>query len=453
MNDNRLNSLWLAESIRLTEQQSGPLADADANRKARAASTDISQRIIERARLLAQRDGLQEAQHQWLQGAKLAGLLLILFALASGAGLAFAALGDGSQPVNIFWALGSLLGLNLLMLLLWLLGTLFTPNSIGSALGRVWLWLTGKFSRNARSIQLVPALMILLNRQRAARWGIGLLVHGFWTLVGLSSLIVLLALLTTRHYDFIWQTTLLSGDSFISITHLLGAIPAWFGFPIPNADTILASGNSVLDIETVRSTWASWLVGVLVIFGLLPRAFLTIFCLLRWHFSRAKLALDLTLAENIILAERLQPTSERLGVTDSATEVLHQHQRQPLNLVANGLLLVAIELDNSHHWPPVLPDDVQNAGILNDRYQRHQLLDQLQLAPAARLLIVCDPLRSPDRGTLNLIAELADNAADTRVWLINDRPLDESRLQHWRDALKTLGLQEADLSWLENIDD
>lgn len=45
----------------------------------------------------------------------------MLLALLAGASLALGALGDGRQPVNVFWALGSLLGLHLLSLLAWLL--------------------------------------------------------------------------------------------------------------------------------------------------------------------------------------------------------------------------------------------------------------------------------------------------------------------------------------------
>ena len=68
---------------------------------------------------------LTVALTRWLQGARLALVLLAVVAVISGAGLAFAALGNGLTPVNVFWALGSLLGLNLILLISWALGLLF----------------------------------------------------------------------------------------------------------------------------------------------------------------------------------------------------------------------------------------------------------------------------------------------------------------------------------------
>src|SRR5690606_12789415 len=127
------------------------------------------------------RDGLIDAQRHWLQGARLAALLLAVLALLGGAALAFAALGDGSRPVNVFWALGSLLGLHLLSLLGWLPGLMLAADS-GGALGRLWLWLCSRLARDARSVQLAPALLVLLQPARLTRWGLGAVIHGFWVL-------------------------------------------------------------------------------------------------------------------------------------------------------------------------------------------------------------------------------------------------------------------------------
>jgi hypothetical protein len=124
-------------------------------------------------------------------------------------------------------------------------------------------------------------------------------------------------------------------------------------------------------------------------------------------------------------------------------------------LESDGALLVAIELDEQHPWPPKLPASVKNAGILDSRESRHKLLEQLTRFPPARLAIACDPRRSPDRGSLALIAELARSATATRVWLLQAPPgqaLDAERLGDWHTALQQLDLAFADcapLNWLE----
>jgi len=452
---NRLQRLWLCETLRLREEQAGPLEDREANRHAQQSASQLADRIEARAIWLSNRDGQLQAQQHWLQGARLAGLLLVLLALLGGSGLAVAALGDGLRPVNVFWALGSLLGLNLLLLLAWTLALLLSRDSAG-ALGHLWLWLSAKLARDAQAAQLAPALLLMLQRQRLSRWGLGVLVHGFWLLTLLTALLTLLALLTTRRYGFVWESTLLGSDSFIALTQALGSLPALLGFSLPDAELIRASGADALSNESARLNWAGWLVGVLLVYGLLPRLALLLLCLWRWQRASATLSLDLSLPGYSLLRERLQPSSERLGVCDPAPAQLHQAQTGSSTLDSQGALLVAIELDPQRSWPPALPAGISDAGIIDSREQRNQLLDQLTRFPPARLLIACDPRRSPDRGSLTLLGELARTASAARIWLLQPpagEALDSARLSDWHQALDQLHVPYSDsapLNWLEH---
>jgi hypothetical protein len=448
-----LQNLWLTETIRLREEHAGPLDDLEANRLARAAGGDLPSRIARRALWLAERDGLTAALKHWLQGARLALVLLMIFAVLSGAGLAFAALGQ--TPVNVFWALGSLLGINLILLLSWALGLIFAGEH-GATLGRLWLWLSEKFARDAKAAQLAPALLLLLQRKKLNRWALGALVNGLWLLAMLSALILLLTLMATRRYGFVWETTILGADTFIHVTQALGYLPSLLGFNVPTEEMIRASGAGALNIESARQAWATWLVGVLVVYGVLPRLLLALFCLWRWNSGKAALRLDLNLPGYAQLRERLMPTSERLGVNDPEPAQLHRIESNVGERASEGALLVAIELDEQRPWPPALPKNVSNAGILDSRESRYKLLEQLSRFPPARLAIVCDPRRSPDRGSLALIAELARNAGATRIWLLQAPPgeaLDGQRLGDWHAALQQLDLPFADcapMNWLES---
>ncbi|MFJ7796437.1 DUF2868 domain-containing protein [Pseudomonas sp. NPDC096950] len=449
-----LNNLWLTETIRLREEHAGPLDDLEANRLARNAGGDLPSRIQRRALWLAERDGLSVALKHWLQGARLALLVLAILAVVSGAGLAFAALGDGQVAVNVFWALGSLLGLNLILLLSWALGLMFA-GSHGATLGRLWLWLSEKLARDAKAAQLAPALLLLLQRHKLNRWAVGVLINSLWLLAMLSALAILLTLMATRRYGFVWETTLLSADTFVAMTQALGALPSLLGFNVPTVEMIRASGDTALNIESARQAWATWLVGVLVVYGVLPRLLLALFCLWRWKTGQAGLRLDLNLPGYAQLRERLMPTSERLGISDAAPDQLHRVESSVSDLHSEGALLVAIELDDQRPWPPPLPKSVSDAGILDSRESRHKLLEQLSRFPPARLAIACDPRRSPDRGSLALIAELARNATATRVWLLQaptGEALDAARLGDWHVALQQLELPFADcapMNWLE----
>lgn len=448
--------LWLSETIRLREEHAGTLEDAEANRLARADAADLAERIQQRALLLARRDGQWQALLHWLQGARLAGVLLALLALLSGFGLALAALGDGSRPINVFWALGSLLGLNLLMLLGWLLGLLLTRDNPG-ALGRLWLWLSEKLARDASAAQLAPALLLMLQRQRLTRWGLGLMVNALWALAMLAALVTLLLLLATRRYGFVWETTILGGDTFIALTQAIGALPALLGFSLPDIDVIRASGDAAIASEAARQSWAGWLVGVVLVYGLLPRLLLALLCLWRWQSGKNRLKLDLDLPGYSLLRQRLQPDSERLGICDLAPAALHQPQGGATTQAGSGALLLGIELDEHRPWPPTpLPKSVADAGVIDSREQRRQLLEQLTRFPPERLAIACDPRRSPDRGTLALLGELARCASATRIWLLPPAPgesLDSARLADWHQAIANLGLTHGDtapLNWLES---
>lgn len=448
-----LDRLWLAEAVRLTEAHAGLLEDAEANRRARAAGGHLAARVVLRAESLAAREGLRDALTHWRQSSSLLLLLLALAALLAGAGLGFAALGDGARSVNVFWALGSLLGLHLLSLLVWAVSLVSRPGA--GALGRFWLWGSAKLARDLRAAQLAPALLSLLERARLARWGFGLLVHGFWLLVLVSALLSLLLLFSARRYGFNWETTLLSAESFVAFTHLIGTLPSLLGFPVPDAETVRASGGSALLQEPARRAWAGWLLGALLAYGVLPRLLLGAFCFWRWRRGIRSLQLDLGLPEYQVLRERLLPSSESLGISDPAPAELPAQAHAATAGQGAGSLLVAVELDEGQPWPPPLPAGIVDAGVANNRQQRHRLLEQLSRQPAARLLIACDPRRSVDRGTLKFIAELARSAAATRVWLVPPAAataVEPARVQEWRAALASLGLdvaEEMPRAWLE----
>lgn len=224
---------------------------------------------------------------------------------------------------------------------------------------------------------------------------------------------------------------------------------------MPDAELIRASGDAALASEAARHAWAGWLVGVLLVYGVLPRALLGLLCLWRWKRGLAHLDLDLDDPCYSLLRERLMPASERLGVSVAAPDWLPEPQGGQSSQEAAGAVLVAVELDDRRPWPPKLAEGVADAGILDDGQQRRRLLEQLTRYPPARLAIACDPRRSPDRGTLALLGELARCAASTRIWLLQAPPgeaLDSDRLGDWHAALERLQLPHGEtspLAWLE----
>lgn len=94
--------------------------------------------VIARNLAIAQREGLVSTARRWQSNAVLAMVVLALLAILVGWSAGRGALGDGSQPVNLFWALGALLGLNALTFIVWVLAMLFGHRSSG-LIGRLVL--------------------------------------------------------------------------------------------------------------------------------------------------------------------------------------------------------------------------------------------------------------------------------------------------------------------------
>lgn len=450
------NSLWLAEAVRLQEEQQGVLADSEAIRQAKVVAGDLQQRIITRAQWLAKKTDLLIVQQSTITAMHWAIRILCVLAVFMGIGLVLPTFSAQDHTINIFSALGCLLGLNLLMLVVWLVGTLIGGKSINQ-IGRFGLWLTSKLTGKKQAAQLMPALLTLLHQKRLERWWFGRLTNGLWLLASLIATISLLILLATQRYGFIWQTTILNVDTFVTVVHGLGALPHILGFPIPSDELIRQSGDIAVMTDTARQIWAAWLVGILIVYGILPRLILFILCSLLWKYGYQRLTLNLSLPSYALLKSRLLPDKEMIGVTDTVPNDWFELAAVTSNWSEQGAVIVGIELEHDHFWPPLLPKGVIDVGVIESREQRKRLLEQLTLKPVAKLLIVCDPKRSVDRGTLSLITELAHCAAMTKVSLLADQQTDPERLLDWQQALDQLQLTYSELpallAWLGEDND
>ena len=435
---------WLAEAIRLRDEEAGPLDDREAVAAARASRGDVEARVVCRAVLLGEREGLSSAIATWRSRSRLVLMLASAFAVVSGFGAALTVLGDGTRAVTVVSALGGLLGLHFLSLFLWVAGLSLGGRDTGGALGRAWLWLSSRRAGPA-AVCVAKALINVLARTGLLRWWLAVVTHGLWLLALCGALVGLLVTLSARRYGFVWETTILPADAFVYVVRLIGWLPAQIGFAVPDAAAVRASGAVAVSDESARIAWSSWLLGCVVIYGIMPRALLWIMCLTLWRIGRARVRLDLALPGYAVLAARLVPASERIGVTDADPGRIERPRIGGAHVVDGAsALIVGLELPAEAQWPPPLPGGVRDAGVIDSRDQRKRLFADLEADPPARLLIACDARQTPDRGSLELIAELSRNAGDSRVWLMGvdggDGAQRGVRTQHWREALLEIGM-------------
>ena len=78
-------------------------------------------------------------------------------------------------------------------------------------------------------------------RARLLPWLLGAVSHAIWLLALGAALITLLAMLATRRYDFVWETTILDPRYVEQLALWLGSVPGMLGLPTPDAALIRAS--------------------------------------------------------------------------------------------------------------------------------------------------------------------------------------------------------------------
>jgi hypothetical protein len=439
---------WQAEAVRLREAHWGPLEDRAACQAALRRPADLQDRILARAAWLAEHGELHDRLVQWAVGARWALALLWLCACLAGIGTAAAVLGQGQ--VNLALALLGLLGLHALTFLIWLAGWLpGLPDS--TTLSRLWLWLTRRLVRGPDGALAAQAFLSLLGRARAWKTAIGLISHGAWTAAFLGAVPTLLLLLSARRYTFHWETTLLSPDAFVGATRALGHLPGLLGFPAPDDAQIAASLGPQPLAAGVQADWSLWLIGCIVVWGLLPRLLALFACVLHLRRRLARLTVDPGLPGWLDLRERLLPTHASLGI-DRPAPAAGGTASTVAPSAAGGAhaAVLAYELGPDLAWPPAgLPDGVADLGRCDSREDRARIRALLR-APPAHLLFVCDARLTPDRGAAAWLDELRRSCPDLRALCLGGTP---QRLRAWQDILSQQAVSRIPSldGWLEHI--
>ncbi len=439
---------WLAETLRLREVHQGPLSDSAEVRRARASVGNLADMILHRAAWLGKREQLDTTLKQWTIGARWALVLMMAGAVFLGAGAAMGVLGNGLRPVNIILALTAALGLHAITFVLWLLTFLPHAGKRGAWLGQCWLWVTRKLARGPNASLAPRALAGVLERNGSLPWALGAISHGLWSITLCSLLATMLALLSTRRYTFVWETTLLSPETFVHLTHAIGWLPGLIGFSMPAADIVRASNGLDTVPASAQALWSAWLIGAIVVYGLVPRLAALALSVILTLVRLRSLRLDSSLPGYAELRQRLTPTSER-GVVDGPAGplVVPRAHSLPADTPTFGrTLAVALELPSDTSWPPAtLPPGMVDAGVVDSRAQRNALLDRLASQPAHHVLIACDARQTPDRSALAFIGEIAGLAHTTQVVLLDTAPAPNdanppSRAELWAKLLDSLGL-------------
>lgn len=411
--------VWLCEAIHLRESQWGPLDDSKARLLAQQERSPLA-KVVSRAQTLSHAIGLTTTIKTLSAAGWFAVFFILIAAVIGGTSLALSALGAGTQPVNIVWALISLLGLNILSLTLWCL-SLLSPTASGGRLVQLWPWLTRKLARGPNMGLAVQAWWSVWHQAHATRWLLSTGTHLIWMTLSVAATVTLLLALSTRQYDFVWETTVLSSEVFVKWIGYLSFVPQWLGFAVPDHDMVRVSSSvSQQNAELSRRLWSGWLLGCLLIYGVLPRVFFALLSgLILKRYSRLKP--DLSSPYYSAVLSRMP----EFGVQTDGAKPLesifktvldrNNNENDPWN---SEHLLIAIELDPTDEWPPAGIGAALSFAIpVDSKASRQQTLLNTANTRPHSLVVACDARHSPDRGTLRLIADLSACSKRTLVWL------------------------------------
>ncbi len=409
-----LRDSWLCEALRLKETQWGQLDDRAACLRAAHEPTAMRQ-IAARANLLGETTGVSLALGRVQSGLWVALIVLLAIAVLVGGSAVSAALGTGSQSVNVVSALVVLLGVNLFSLVLWLFTLLIGAGS-GGWLAQSWQWLVRKLATGPEVALAGQAWWSIWQQAGGLRWVLSSVTHASWLVASLAMLAVLFFMLSMRHFSFAWETTLLSADSFVALTHFLGAVPQWFGVAIPDSEMVRASGHLSTNSMRAQTLWASWLMGAVACYGVLPRALLLLASLAMvaraWPHTQPQLKSPYYQA----LLTKMQPAAlSPEGLPPPTVKPAYPPSRKEANSTTPAMM-TGIELESA--WPPLgLGGAIVHTVMIDSRDTRNMALGHVAQLNPRRLVIACDARQTPDRGTLRLIAELSSYASKTLVWL------------------------------------
>lgn len=352
-----------------------------------------------------------------------------------------------ANVVNFFYVLVCLLGFHTVMLLGWLIFTVINRGSQSPSL--ITSFISPKALIRGKD-DVIQAAVELYDEQlhhTGMRWYLSKFSHQLWLATLTGMLFAIIFLLIVRQYSFSWESTLLSDQALMSLTHWLGWLPSLVGFHVPDTEAIIQSrlATEAMPLSIARQ-WASLLIGSLLMYGIVPRAIAWALCALM--FNRQKMKIDL----NLPYYQKILNFWQR-KVVDADDFVEKIQAVAPVAKISTGnKLVVLLEYKHSNpHWYQaagqafIHPAPVE-FGVLDDREDMDKILQYLE-QHEVQVLVGIHAKALPDRGTMRKLDKIATHAKQgVIVQLLEDTSImekqDSVRRQQWQAALaeRNIGL-------------
>lgn len=437
----------IAEQIRVIEETQGAIPHIP------TASTglDFSSWLQARNQTLEQQPAVATALQHAPQIFRRLLLAVLIIAALAGAVTCAKSLANAGTQLNIFWVLGVLLGLSWISLLLWLLTLLLHRDQAGLVAPLFSKLLDRFLPERPGPTATQAASRIWFQKIFIAHPGgmrLGWITHLIWSAYLLGGVVGLLLLFTTRQFDFVWESTLLDGASFVRITQSLTPPLAALGLPVPDATQILTSSIDTANTGTAdtRRTWALFLLGCVLIYGLLPRLLIGLICLLAEGRLRTRESLDTSQAYYVKLQREFWPQGSRARVLDADDHPPDMQNKTSFSVtpLPQNCLWLGLELPQQFSLPEAVRAQEGFINILDERtLEQARIATQKKSAPVALLI---DSNKAADRGLQRIVTQLAESVGPKNLWLVlrspntTDNKSTDNKWQSWLHTAARAGL-------------
>ncbi len=420
----------LTELVRLLEQRGHlfPTDPAAITAQLRQVDGNVSDKLHRRATLIdrnhALADRLQQHHHhrQWLFYAALA--IWAVLGFVSTYGLM------QQSAVNFFVLLIGVLGVNTIMLIIWLANIILRRPS--------YYPISSLFQLIGRNDTVHQAMMQLEhepNFRPYTTWRQNVVTHQLALSGLLGMFIAALLLLLVRQYRFTWESTLLSHETFTRLIQLLAWLPEKLGFDVPNTAAVLASRNQLDEVNA--AAWGGLLLGSLLCYGIVPR--LIAWAISAWQTKRhpPQLNLNLPYYQNIT-----QKWQRRIVDNDSDYTPDPIRVSPPVpSQTANQYWAIAIDIapPQPQWYQHQLGHEWLDYGVIASRDEWAELAKRAT-GQSVQLLVAIRAAQTPDRGTIRRLANVGVPVI-LWLWAETSEPSGslKERLDQWHDISQQYG--------------
>lgn len=409
----------LLEQVRLWEEANDTQLGADSSAPTDLQSGSFTQRLTDRARKLVDQEQIVTSRPSRLHRLFIA-VACTLFALL-GILAIINALDRAGNAINVYWLLLVLLGFNGLALLVWLAATV--SGGTEGLVGKIPQLLINHLPKRQHSNQDVSQWLGIVYQGATGQWRVSVLTHLLWWCYLAAGLVMLVAVLSVRQYDFYWGSTLLSTEQFSKLVSLLSAPLAAMGLPTPDPGLFSSSqvGDLAMD-QQQRQQWAYFLMSFLLLYGLVPRFMAALICW--WFLKRAEnhFEPDFYLPYYVQLRHQIMPEGGAAVVVDADQEPPPKQTDNPKPATSRPLsseqhfVLIGVELgaDLMEKVDSKVDNNVTSQQTLTEALD---FIDSNQ-NDASNIAIVVHMANLPDRGVRRKINSLVESVEKKRRWLI-----------------------------------